>query len=314
MPLDHFVSQVYLKNFYSPELGNRMHALRKSDMKAFTPDAYSVCRIPDGSTNSYLIQERTIEEFLKGIEPKYNEVLGRIAADAFDAECIYVVAGFIAYVVTCSPAGMRIQSQPLQKSVTETGRLLDKMGKIGPPPSELGGASLTDLLNSGAVYMEIDPKYPQAVGITSILNLTSSFGNFSWEVLFNEYEDSPFFTSDFPVAIEKTSDFRVLNRLVPLSPTLAVRVHPNIAHDTSKQDFSFSGFRHRIRHPSRQEISKINTLLVRCAETTVFFRDNREWVSRFVGKNSRFRIAPQTVRLQQNGGILLWSTLDICRL
>ena len=314
MPLDHFVSQVHLKNFYSPQLENRMHAIRKSDMKAFTPDAYSVCRIPDGSTNRYLAEERVIEEFLKGIEPKYNKVLTKISDDHIDAECIYVVAGFVAYVLACSPAGMRIQSHPLKEALHETGRLLDANGEISAPPQVLGGASLTELLDSGKVRAEIDPKYPQAVGISSILQLTNAFGNFLWEILINEYEDSPFFTSDFPVSIERTSDIRIINRIVPLSPTLAVRLHPNIWLDTSKQDFSFSGFGRRIRYPSRKEIAKINALLVRGAETTVFFRDYREWVPRFVQRNAPFRIEPRTLRIPHNGGTLLWSTIDICRL
>ena len=42
MSLDHFVSQVHLKNFYSPKLGNLMYAMRKNDLKLFTPDA-KVC-------------------------------------------------------------------------------------------------------------------------------------------------------------------------------------------------------------------------------------------------------------------------------
>lgn len=314
MPLDHFVSQVHLKNFYSPVLGNRMHAIRKADMKAFTPDAYSVCRIPDGSTNPYFADERVIEEFLKGIEPKYNQALKDISTDFLDAESIYVVAGFIAYVLTCSPAGMRIQSQPFKGALEETGRLIDAKGEIGVPPPELGGASLTDLFDSGAVRVEIDPKYPQAVGISSILHLTNTFGNFSWEILINDNEDSPFFTSDFPVTIEKTSDFRIINRIVPLSPTLAVRLQPNIWHDTTKKDFSFAGFRRRVRYPSRKEVARINALLVRGAETTVFFRDDREWVPRFVHKNAAFRIEPRTRRIPHNGGTLLWSTIDICGL
>jgi hypothetical protein len=52
MPLDHYVSQVHLRKFYSPVLGDRMYAIRKSNLKAFTPNSQSVCRIEDGSTNA----------------------------------------------------------------------------------------------------------------------------------------------------------------------------------------------------------------------------------------------------------------------
>jgi hypothetical protein len=35
MALDHYVSQVHLKNFYSPALDGLMYAIRKSDLKRF---------------------------------------------------------------------------------------------------------------------------------------------------------------------------------------------------------------------------------------------------------------------------------------
>src|SRR5580658_2975946 len=105
MPLDHYVSQVHLKNFYSPVLRERMYAVRKSDGKAFTPNAESVCRIEEGSTNAYLTHDRLIEQLLAGIEPKYNTSARKFAACEFDPESIYTIAGFAAYVITCSPAG-----------------------------------------------------------------------------------------------------------------------------------------------------------------------------------------------------------------
>src|SRR5438552_6396230 len=119
MPLDHYVSQVHLKKFYSPALGNRMYAIRKSDLKDFTPRSEDVCRIMDGSTNAYLRDDRAIEDFLETIEPKYNAALDKLIVGKIDKECIYTIAGFVAYVVTCSPAGMRIQAGPL-KSIVET--------------------------------------------------------------------------------------------------------------------------------------------------------------------------------------------------
>ena len=101
MPLDHYVSQVHLRQFYSPELVNRMHAIRKSDLKSFTPRSEDVCRISDGSTNEYLQEPRTIEEFLKGIEPKYNAALLAAANGELDHEAIFSIAGFVAFVYLC---------------------------------------------------------------------------------------------------------------------------------------------------------------------------------------------------------------------
>ena len=157
MPLDHYVSQVHLRRFYSPILGNRIYAIRKTDLKAFTTRAEDVCRIPWGNTNDYLRENRAIEEFLKTIEPNYNTAVAKLVSRTIDHECIYTIAGFVAYVITCSPAGMRIQSDPLRSIVETEAALMDARGALPRAPAELGGASLTELLRDGTVKTMIDP-------------------------------------------------------------------------------------------------------------------------------------------------------------
>jgi hypothetical protein len=311
MPLDHYVSQVHLRRFYSPALGNRMYAIRKTDLKAFTPDSQSVCRIMDGSTNAYLREDRAVEEFLKTIEPNYNAALDKLIAGNIDQECIYTIAGFIAYVITCSPAGMRTQSGPMKDVVETEYSIIEAQGLLPPPPPELAGASLTELLRSGAVKVTIDPKYPQAIGISSILRFTALFGNFKWEVLRNDFNDSPFFTSDFPAAIEKTNNPRIVNRIVPLAPNLALRVKPDITLARRPSDFSFSNFDYCTHKIGRAELVKLNSLIVRCAEETVFYRDDHPWVQPFIAKNRHYRIEPQTQKISVRSGTLHISTLRV---
>jgi len=206
MPLDHYIPQVHLKHFYSPVLGNRMYATQKSDLRQFTPKSENVCGINDGSTNTYLKEDRSIEEFLKTIEPKYNEALAKLIENKIDEQCIYTISGFVAYVVSCSPAGMRIQSGPLKSSVETVAAMMEARGLIPPPPKELkelglGGESLVELLDTRAVEVKVDPKFPQAIGINSIRRSLAIFGNFRWDILLNGFNQSPFFTSDFPAAI-----------------------------------------------------------------------------------------------------------------
>lgn len=311
MPLDHYVSQVHLKKFYSPSLDGLMHAIRKSDLKSFTPNAQSVCRILDGSTNPYLQEDRAIEEFLKSIEPKYNHALEKLAAGSIDRVGVYTIAGFVAYVLVCSPAGMRLQSEPLKISVEETARNLDKQGLIPLPPSELGGQNLTELLNSEQVFVNIDPQYPQAMGISSIFSHITTFGNFIWEILQNPFDDSPFFTSDFPVAIERTNHPSIRNRVVPLSPNLAIRICPDPSLDTTQVDFSFSNFGYSTKWLSRKQVSAVNRTIVRCAEEIVFFRDNHDWVLNFIRKNSKYFIEPRTTSIPSEKGKLIITTLEV---
>jgi Protein of unknown function (DUF4238) len=290
MPLDHYVSQVHLRKFYSPVLGDRVYAMHKRDLKAFTPNSKVVCGINDGSSNSYLQNDRAVEEFLKVIEPKYDTALNMLKTKKINTECIYTIAGFVAYVYTSSPGGMRINSEPLKRQVENSAYELDAKGAFSPPPPALGGENLTELLRSGKIEIVIDPKFPQAIGIGNILKLTALLGNFKWEVLQNDFDNSPFFTSDFPVAIEETNDPHTLNKIIPLAPNLAIRIIPDRTFDKSRADFTFANFSSHSRKVNRQEVMKINRLIVRCAEEIVFYRDDYPWVQPFIAKNRYYRI------------------------
>jgi len=305
MPLDHYISQVHLKNFYSPKLGNLLYAIRKSDLKSFTPRSEDVCRIEDGSTNSYLTKEREIEDFLKDIEPKYNKSIEKLKSNSPDTECVYTISGFLSYILTCSPAGMRINSNPLKGSVEQTASMLDANNAFPPPPPELGG-TMTELIDSGKIKVEIDPKYPQAMGIAEISSYLSIFGNSTWEILHNPIENNPFFTSDFPIVFELSKDPQIFNKIIPLSPELAIRIIPDRNFDSKSIDHSFSNFKYRNRKLKRRDVIILNRQIVRCAEDLVFFRDNHSWIPKFVKKNSRYWIEPQTQKIPSAKGTYMF--------
>jgi hypothetical protein len=311
MPLDHYVSQVHLRHFYSPVLDELMFAARKSDGSTFCCNSKSVCRIEDGSSNAYLRKDRLIEEFLRFVEPKYNRSLSKIYDNTFDQECILSIAGFVAYVMACSPAGIRIMSDPLRASLVSTSAILDRGGDLPTAPDILGGKSLTELLEDGKVSFRIDPKFPQALGINSIIGWVSVFGNSRWEILRNEEAGTPFFTSDFPVGLERSPDPRVLNRIVPLAPDLAIRICPDIRLSGQQPDLSFKTFKAKQHKLKRREVVEINRCIVRCAEDTVFYRDDFDWVVPFISKNRRYQVEGATQRIPHGGGFLNVSTQRI---
>jgi hypothetical protein len=308
MALDHYVSQVHLKNFYSPTPDGLMYAIRKSDLKRFPTKSQDVCRIEEGSTNAYLSKDRAIEEFLKDVEPRYNASLAKLRENKMDQEAIASLAGFAAYVVTCSPTAMRLHSGPLKAQLEAAAAILDKQGVIPKAPEILGEKSVTELLADGTVKFTVDPKYPQALGIANILHHTSVFANSPWEILHNDEEESPFFTSDYPAAIETFDINTPINRIVPFAPDIAVRIKPDISLSGTKPDITFAKFKATSRHLKRAEVLEINRLLVRCAEELIFFRDDREWVDEFVSKNRRYRIEAVTHKLPHGTGHLLVST------
>lgn len=310
MPLDHYVSQVHLKNFHAPALGEMLYAIRKIDMKPFPCQSEDVCRTPDGSTNGYLKESRKIEEFLKTIEPKYNESVEKLRTNTTDADAVYVIAGFVAYVATCSPAAMRINTGPLRGVLEATANIIDRRGDMPKAPAELGDKTLSELLSDGTVVMNIDGKYPQAIGIGNVMSHVGSFGNFHWDILINEHVDSPYFTSDYPVAIEQTPDPRVINRIVPLAPDIAIRIKP-LFRQERLQDLSFPGFKSRQRKPQLSEVRDINRHIVQSAESLVFFREDHDWVQRFVDRHKRYRVEPTIRKFPAGNGDLIWSRLEL---
>lgn len=312
MALDHYVSQVHLKNFYAPELGERMYAMRKDSLKIYQCDAYSQCRIEDGSTNPYLQEPRIIEEFLKDVEPRYNASLEKLRIGQLDTASIFAIAGFAAYVESCSPAGMRIHSVPMRKALEMAAELIEKGGHLPPPPPELGGASLTELLNSGRLQFNVDPKYPQSIGIQTIIKRLSMWGNARWDILINEDEDSPFFTSDYPVAIEPGERPGLVNRIVPLAPNLAIRIRPDL-QARGIVDMEFRNLRIRRMNVGKQQIAAINTAIVEGAETTVYYSSDRPWIPSFVKKHADFHIEPSTMKVPQGNGSLLVAKMAVGR-
>jgi hypothetical protein len=168
----------------------------------------------------------------------------------------------------------------------------------------LGDKTLTELLAAGDVQLEIDGKYPQAVGISNVLNHAIKYGNFHWDILVNEHAETPFFTSDFPVAVEPSRDLRVVNRVVPLTPLLAIRICPrlDLAERKLEPDFRFFSYvRHKL---SRSQVISLNRTIVRSAENLVFHPLDDPWVAGFVRKNAAFGVEIETTNLPSGTGVL----------
>jgi hypothetical protein len=301
MPLDHYVSQVHLRNFYSPGT-NRLHTIRKSDLKQFATRSKDVCRIENGSTNEYLLHDRAIEEFLSYIEPSYNTSVSKLRNRNIDTDVVFVLAGFAAYVASCSPTAMRLQSAMIKEAVTISSIIIDRQGKLGEPIAALGNRSMEELLSQGIVDIDIDQKYPQAIGISSILDRVSSFGNARWQILRSPGTES-FFTSDFPTAIERRPD-GVVNRIVPLAPDIAIRIIPDVHATRMKPDFAFPRFTYIDLTLNRSKTIDLNRVIVQSAESLVFHRDDKRWMKPFVSRYKTYRAETLTDRIPYGNGFL----------
>jgi hypothetical protein len=97
-----------------------------------------------------------------------------------------------------------------------------------------------ELFADGTLKFDVEPKFPQAIGVASIKHHVSVFGNSPWEILHNSEADCPFLTSDYPAVIEVTDLNTPINRIVPLAPDLAIRIRPDIRLRGTTPDLTFA--------------------------------------------------------------------------
>ena len=207
---------------------------------------------------------------------------------------------------------MRLHSGPLRSTVEATGKILDASGEIPRAPEALGGKSFTELVENGDIKVTIDEKYPQALGINGIKERVNIWGNSAWDIAFNEHaKDSPFFTSDFPSGIELSDDPRIINRLLPLAPDLALRIRPDpdareFKYGRDVQSFSVSS---PYAFPERSPRYKSSHCQVR--RRAHLFSGPSRLDEPFLNKHRSFRVEPTTTEISTPTGYALVSTIRI---
>lgn len=293
MARDHYVSQTYLRGWQDSE--EQLHAIRKKDLKQFKPKTRSVCFEEDGNTNEYLAHARAIEAFIKPIEDRYSGAVRKISERRFDVEDILTVAAWISYVETSAPTARRLGVEYLRPLLEMAAVKADREGHIPPPPPELGGTSLRELLVGGKIRIDIDESYPQAIGASHMQERVATYSNWHWAILYSCHADSPFLTSDFPIAIDPLSDLgNGFAKVVPLSPTTAVRIRPRPHMPDEDGQPPLRHFQHTFRNLSRAEVRRVNTMVVRTAENLVFSSGAFDWLARFVSKHAHYRATTKT--------------------
>jgi len=313
MALDHFVSQVHLRKFYADALTRKkMYAWRKSNLDHFVCDARDVCRIPEGSTNRYIAEPRAAEEFLRLVEPRYNAACAAALSGSLEVEDVFSLAGFTAFIVGCSPTSIRLGRRSISAFADTQARLLDENGMIDRSPEELGRRSLSQLLDDNAILINVDEKFAQAMGIAQVLELTNGFADTLWEFILNPFEDSPFLSSDFPVALAPNKAEIAVCRFIPLQPNLGAYVSPSKASSDARPT-KFDNFKWRIRTAKRPEVHLLNRLIVQCAEDMVFSNIESDWIRRLVERNAKHAVINTTGRLKARDGYYTFTSLAVRR-
>ncbi|MCS5709875.1 DUF4238 domain-containing protein [Candidatus Berkiella aquae] len=221
MAIDHYISQVYLRGFSIKK--NELFTICKHTLRKTRCSIQSICGIEEGNTNFYFTEPRAIEKFLIPIENNYNSVIEQLLNGKIDNETIYTISGWIAYVHSCSLTGVRLSQGMFQNLVDEIESVSEIDNSLFPIWTTADKVPNMKSLKKG--YVSADPKYAQANGIYTVEKLAYTIGNLKWELLRNPFPDSPFFTSDNPIAMEPKKHSHLPNIIVPLTPQLALRIH-----------------------------------------------------------------------------------------
>jgi hypothetical protein len=178
--------------------------------------------------------------------------------------------------------------------VAEYAKTLEQKGELPKAPKSLGYDKFSEMIDKGVIDIDVDPKYPQAIGISNILERVAVWAQSDCQVLINNCEDLPFLTSDSPVALEITPGSPIIPRVIPLAPDLAIRIVPHLNAGRDYLD-GVAKFSPVFRRISRAEVKQINKNIVRCAEASVFASIRRKGLERMVSKNSDIFVFPNIV-------------------
>lgn len=287
MALDHYVSQVHLREFTNTET-KKLFAISKLDLREFTPSPKSVCAIRDGNTNEYLKEPRLIEHLLERVEPNYPYALNELRSRRCDDIVRETIAGFIAAVSICSPAFNRLCFDGTHKHLSDFAKHLDAKDSFPRFPENsderYSGKSISELLDGGLVKFDIDMNMPKAMATARLINVVRAFLNSHWDVLENHTKHK-FLTSDYPMVHIPTLSRHWSKKFVPLAPDIGIAV---ISSKVGIWDGPIEVAHVEVSSHSR--VADLNRYTVFSAEELVFSDMPTSFLRGFVKKHRRMQL------------------------
>ena len=223
MPEDHFVARTYLKHFGNPKTGGQLYGYSKSNGAQFPCWPRDVCREWDGDLNKAWLMRipDLLGQFRKMFEPLWNTAVETLVLGACPPEHRFAIAGYVANLMTCTPAWRRVGVQLYNHHATAYLTFAKRMEEKHGGNSSLPVEGIT-MLERGEIKLDHDPDYIKAVVTQQLIDSAWMIYHQDWVVLSNP-TPYPFLTSDNPVVIKEAADFRQSpERFVALAPNLGL--------------------------------------------------------------------------------------------
>lgn len=313
MAKDHYIAQTYLKHFIDPKLKVLLHVHRKHDLKYFTPTTKDICFEEGWDTNPYFQDPQAVARYLKIVEPKWNRGVNDIKELLQHEEVKYFMAGYVAVMASCSPAAVRTSSDSIAEVIASSANMLaqqmqarpDLFPDVKPLPRE----KFDQIMEGGGLIANVDPKHSHARMITNLVDLQWHLYKSPWLVMVNETE-SPFLTSDFPVAFYyPRPDSQIPYRYVPISPKFGILI--KLSLDPADRKFpkiemkQYPNTTVDIRNIKHNFVRILNTLTVQGAESLVISDRKDDWIANLVKKNKDWKMDSGVMRMSHEGASLV---------
>lgn len=317
MSKDHYIAQTYLKHFIDPKFGTLMHAYRKHDLKYFTPTTKDICYEEGWDTNPYFQDSRAVDQYLKIVEPKWNRGVDNIEDLLRYEEVKYFMAGYIAVMASCSPTAVRTSTESIANIIASSGEMIahqiQVQPELFPDVKPLPQETFDKIMETGGLKANIDPKFSHAQMISNLLDMQWHFYKSPWMILVNE-TDSPFLTSDFPVAYYYAKpESQIPYRYVPISPRHSILIKPSLEDANRKfpkeEMKQFPNTTVDITAVKHKFVRILNILMVQGAESLVLSAKNESWIPNLVKRHKDWCMDSGTVRMPYDDGELIISRM-----
>jgi len=300
MSKDHYVAQTYLKHFKVKGMFKRVNAIRKSDLKILNGvHVQEICQQANWSHSSYhQPNPRIVENYLKIFEPRWSACIETLKKNTFDLETKSYMAGYLAFLRTCTPKAVRMSERCLKEVIEMNYKLISQ--------HELNKKSkyadvIRKIESAGGLAVNIDQGYSKGMTFQGVVDLAKKYAGFQWSILFNQTQ-TLFLTSDNPVCIDRLTAM-YSKFYVPLTPAMGLIIHPDWAEKNDEEQSQKSD---EFCDIEEKGVNLLNELLIKNAEDIVIFNhDNYEKVMDLVKKYRFWRVESRATRIPTNEGDLL---------
>lgn len=304
---DHYVSQTYLRLFVGPNGGLVPYYKNARVIVGKPKRPKSICFETEGDTNKYFENPRLLDQFLPAFENPWENNIVKLERGILDANTKYELAGYIAFLRSCTPTAKRFGQQSIAGVVEPVAykvmlSTLDKADYL----SDKHKLTLRNAIQNKEIGIKIDRKFAHAQGVRALEGAINRYYCSRWLVLINE-TDIPFITSDNPAILYyQDMQQQIAQTYVPLKPSMALLIAPDLdmGYPSFEDVKRYSNSEDRFGVIKQSYVKKFNEAIVKSAERIVLHQKKEDWLEQLVRKYSKWRVDAIVSHIPTGRGIM----------